>query len=172
MIGRVRQFFRAMTARVSAADRAYVRSVLPREAQSLFFAMHRVDQRHALNVTRTAMTLVDALDSQERMHVDRALLERCALLHDVGRKKGDLDIFGKVACVLLAHYLPAQSKKWAEDGTSHMLDVYYHHPAIGAALLRAIGLTREAELIAHHHESEAPDDSIELRLLRLADEAN
>ncbi len=171
-LGRVRQFVRAMTAHIIEEDRAYVASVLPQNALPLFYAMHRADQRHALNVARTAMELVDALELQERMQVDRALLERSALLHDVGRRKGDLDILGKVLCVLLVHFFPERSRRWAEDGTSAMLHVYYHHPQIGAELLRGIGLFEEADIIERHHEPAKLDDSIELRLLREADEAN
>ena len=171
MIGRIRQFVRAITAHVTAADRAYVASVLPEAALPLFYAMHRADQRHALNVARTARELAKARQAAGKT-VDTAFLERCALLHDVGRRKGDLDIFGKVFCVLAVHFFPARSRRWAEDGTSRMLVVYYHHPRIGAELLRGIGLEREAEVIERHHEAASADDAIELRLLRLADEAN
>ena len=139
----------------------------------LFYAMHRADQRHALNVAQTAMQLADAFEREhEGTHVDRSLLERCALLHDVGRRKGDLNIFGKVFCVLLVHYFPARSQAWANDGTSKMLAVYYHHPQIGAEMLRSLGFMQEADIIARHHSSAAGGEPIELRLLREADEAN
>ena len=168
---RIRQFVRAVTARVSDEERAYVASVLPEKAVPLFYAMHRADQRHALNVARTAMTLADERE-RDGVCVNRKLLERCALLHDVGRRRGDLDIFGKVACVLLVHYFPMRSKQWADDGTSAMLRVSYHHPQIGAELLRGIGLFLEASIIERHHAPAQATDPIELTLLRAADEAN
>ena len=171
MIGRVRQFVRAITAQVTAEDRAYVESVLPEEALPLFYGMHRADQRHALNVARTAMQLVEKFRA-EGTPVDVRLLERCALLHDVGRRKGDLDIFGKVFCVLAVHFFPVRARMWAEDGTSSMLAVYFHHPKIGAKMLRSIGLVEEAAVIEHHHEPASANDAIELQLLRLADDAN
>ena len=171
MIGRIRQFVRAITAQVTAEDQAYVESVLPKKALPLFYGMHRADQRHALNVARTAMELVRQCRA-EGTPVDERLLERCALLHDVGRRKGDLDIFGKVFCVLAVNFFPVRARMWAEDGTSKMLAVYFHHPKIGAALLRDIGLSEEAAIIERHHEVPRVDDSLELRLLRLADEAN
>ena len=93
MLQRIRQFFRAVTARVNTRDDAFVRAHLPAVAQSLFYAMHRVDQCHAIRVAYTAAQLA----ARERAALDRALLLRAALLHDVGRRKGDLDLFGKVA---------------------------------------------------------------------------
>jgi len=170
-LGRMRQFVRAVTAHITERERVYIASVLPRRALPLFYAMHRADQRHALNVTRTAMALADERE-RDGARVNRALLERCALLHDVGRRRGDLDIFGKVACVLLVHVFPARSKRWADNGTSAMLRVYYHHPQIGAELLRGIGLFLEASIIERHHAPAQATDPIELTLLRAADEAN
>ena len=167
-MGRVRQFCRAVTARVTADDRAFVARMLPEKALPLFYAMHRADQRHALNVAHTAAQLAAA----ETHPVDVPFLLRCALLHDVGRQRGDLDILGKVACVLLVHFFPRRARVWAERGQSQWLYIYFHHPAIGAARLRRIGLAREAALIEQHHEAEKADDAIELRLLRAADERN
>ncbi len=175
MMQRVRQFYRAMTADITPADRDFVDKSIPKAAQPLFYAMHPADQYHALHVARTALALAD----MSNLPVDRSMLLRCALLHDVGRQKGDLDIWGKVFTVLMDHFLPALAEKLAKpacrglwDKPGHALYVYYHHAEIGAARLRAIGLTAEAALIARHHLPPAGDDAPELSLLRDADERN
>lgn len=167
MLQRIRQFFRAVTARVNTRDDAFVRAHLPAAAQSLFYAMHRVDQCHAIRVAYTAAQLA----TRERAALDRALLLRAALLHDVGRRKGDLDLFGKVVAVLLTHFFPRRSRAWAAAGC-RLLFVYYEHSAIGARLLERIGMIQEAALVRRHHAAPAATDSRELRLLRAADEAN
>lgn len=179
MIQRVRQFVRAVTARVTQADRDYVARVLPASAypgaQELFYRMHPADQVHALNVARTAEQLATGC----RVAVDMDLLLRAALLHDVGREKGDLDIWGKVFCVLMYHYLPSLARHWQCAAVrypwqriGHALYVYEHHPVLGAGRLRRIGMDAEADIIERHHERPLPEQPVELRLLGEADERN
>lgn len=167
---RVRQFARAMRARVTADDLAFMESYVPERARPLFLAMHEADQRHALNVARTAREMAAGQDA------DLALLTRAALLHDVGRERGMLNVWGKVAAVLLAK-LPLEIKErpeirhfWERPG--FILYVSRHHGELGARKLAALGLTQEAEMARLHHAPEHEDDSEELKLLRRADELN
>ena len=179
MIQRIRQFVRASRAHVSDEERRYVEQHLPSEAQPLFFAMDEIDQCHALNVARTATELANHLPSG--LALDRDLLLRVALLHDAGRRRGDMGIWGKVLAVLAHHFFPQESRAWARERRNsrgfcawlrHVLYVYYHHAAIGAELLRGIGMEREARIVALHHLPQREDDVPELRLLREADERN
>lgn len=179
MLQRIFQFYRAMTAHLTREDRRWIRARLPQRALPLFFAMHRVDQYHALHVAKTALKLLSVLPEEQQAAISQPFLLRCALLHDVGRVKGDLDIWGKVFCVLMMHFLPRLAKKmerrtaehfWQKPG--HALYVYEHHAAIGAAKLRQNHLSAEAEIIAKHHRPRWADDPIELVLLREADERN
>lgn len=174
--GRVRQFARALTERMTAEDWRHVKAILPAAALPLFRAMHPADQCHVLHVARTAEKMAER---EGLSREERTILARCALLHDVGRVKGDLDIMGKVFAVLVMHGLPAVGRRmmrkdaqrlWQKPG--HALYVYRHHPAIGAAKLRAIGLTKEAAIIAQHHEPPSLFDPPVLRLLKAADEEN
>ncbi len=175
MMTRVRQFVRALRARLEERDKLYIAAYLSGREQDLFYAMHVADQYHALQVAYTSERLAEG----SREPLDRKLLIRSALLHDVGRKKGDLDIWGKVLAVLLHKFLPDISRRWAEEKASgfrgragRMMHVYYHHPEIGAEMLRGIGCLREAELAEKHHEPETPADGAELRILRRADGLN
>lgn len=171
MYGRVRQFVRAVTQHMGEADRAFVRANLPAKALPLFYAMHPADQVHACNVAYTSRALAGERGLPEEQ---RAFLIRCALLHDVGRRRGDLDILGKVFAVLMMHYLPRTSGRlmMREGRLGHALYVYRHHPAIGAALLRGIGMEAEAGVIECHHQAASAGDSFVLTLLREADAQN
>ena len=178
MIQRIRQFSLAMRAEITTADHEFIKQTLPPPARDLFYAMHRVDQYHALNVTRSAKKIV-ADRNLTLATEERALLWRCTLLHDVGRRQGDLDVWGKVATVLMRHFLPQLSLKLERDHSDHLwhklgyaLYVQRYHPQIGAQFLRAIGLNQEAAIIIHHHETELPTDSEILKILRAADELN
>ena len=57
MMKRIRQFFHAVFANVSAEDRAFLEEKLNRGQQALFFGMSVPDQCHALRTTHTAITL-------------------------------------------------------------------------------------------------------------------
>ena len=98
ILQRIRQFYYAITGRLSSEDREKITQYLPAEAVSLFDAMHPADQYHAFRVARSAAVLCDIAADPS---IDRDLLIRCALLHDIGRQKGDMDIWGKVFAVLM-----------------------------------------------------------------------
>ena len=164
---RARQFFRAITAKISAEDGRYLTEHLTRDEQNLFFSMSTADQFHCL---RTAYT-IERIVIQDKKGVDKNFLIRCALLHDVGRIKGDMSVMQKVFAVLITSFFPNFAKKLERDG-NRTLYIYKHHAEIGAKKLQKIGLYRESKIVANHHSPPKPNDSRELKLLRLADEEN
>lgn len=170
MIQRIKQFYLAITARIKSDDRKWVQEILTDKAQQLFYAMHPADQYHALNVARTALALWEKQPAG-----DRNLLLRSALLHDVGKMRGDMDVFGKVWAVLLKHFLPGLALKLALNGTGylgHIMYISYNHAQIGAEKLQHIGMVQEAEIIRYHHAQPKENEPPELKLLRAADELN
>ena len=167
VFGRVLQFIRAVTARVSVEDGKYISTHLNAEEQKIFFAMSVADQVHSL---RTAYT-VERLIIEDKRGVDREFLIRCALLHDVGRRNGDLTIKGKIFAVLITSIAPKFAERLELNG-NHALYVYHNHAEIGARRLQKLGLFKEAKIIAKHHAPPKPDDPFELKLLRLADNEN
>ena len=171
MPGRVLQFARAISARVSTEDKAFVEQYLPSELHSLFYALSVPDQCHALRVARNAAAIAE---KEAAGTVEVPLLMRCSLLHDIGRKKGDLGTFWKSFAVLFAAICPRLARCYGDGAGDGMLArkmrVYFHHAEMGAAMLSNIGFSREAEIVRKHHEAPAEDDPPELRILRRADE--
>lgn len=135
--------------------------------------MNLADQRHALNVAYTVGELAAAANPA----VDRQLLIKCALLHDIGKVKGDVSTVDKIIAVLLDNFASDWARKWARQGRGgklanirHAVYIYYHHAARGAAMLTARGASKQlAQLVAGHHDAPANDDCLELTLLRQAD---
>ena len=166
-IGRSLQFVRALTARVSVDDGQYISAHLNAEEQKIFFSMSVADQVHSL---RTAYT-IERLIIEDKRGVNREFLIRCALLHDVGRRAGDLTTMGKVFAVLVTSFAPKFAERLEING-NRSLYVYHHHAQLGAQKLQKIGLFKEAKIIAKHHAPPKPDDPFELKLLRLADNEN
>ena len=164
---RTKQFFRALTAKISADDGKYISTHLDAAEQKLFFAMSIPDQFHSLQVAYT----IERLVIEDKQDVDREFLIRCALLHDCGRVRGDMSIAGKVFTVLITNFFPRLADKLELNG-NRLIYIYRHHAEIGARKLQKINLYKEAKIIARHHSPPKPNDPKELKLLRLADEEN
>lgn len=170
---RVKQVVAALAASVSAADRAFVAATLSPAERDLFFAMNLPDQYHALQVAYTARSMAAG-----RGDVDRGLLLKCALLHDVGKIKGDVSTFDKAAAVVAHRLAPGLAESWGRPGRGgkvdnlrHALHVYFHHPERSVALLAAIGADeRLTAIVARHHQPPLAGEPPELALLRAADE--
>ena len=148
-------------------DHKYISAHLSAQEQKLFFAMDLVDQYHSLRVAYT----IERIAIEGKQGIDREFLIRYALLHDIGRVKGDMSIYGKVFTVLITAFFPKIADSLELKG-NHMIYIYRHHADIGAQKLQKIGLYKEAKIIAKHHSKPSDDDPRELRLLRIADDKN
>lgn len=169
MAGRLYQFYRAVTASITEADRQYVEKFLPPEAQKLFWNMSVADQYHSLHVAYTASEIAK-FDK-----CDFDLLIRSALLHDIGRKKGSMNVWKKSIAVIVAECFPESAKELGKKNNgwlSELMHVYFYHPQIGAEMLETLGMKKEAEIIIRHHDNTISDDEIELKILRIADSEN
>lgn len=171
----VKQFWRGIRARLESPDYKYLVEHLSASERQLFFDMAICDQRHALNVAHTAENLAH----ESGAAIDREFLLRCALLHDVGRLRGDMGLWGKVWAVLANKICAAGAKRMARRGQEnwwdyprHALFVYYHHPWLGARKLIKAGLRREAQIVRRHHAPRDTFSSPILDLLRKADSLN
>lgn len=174
-IQRIRQFIAAVTARIEPRDRVFLRTHLSSEEEKLFWAMGLPEQRHAFNTAYTALKLA----AEQKVFINRDLLIRCALLHDVGKQRGDIRVLDKVFTVLADRFFSATARRWAKQGQGgwmenrrHALYVYYCHPLRGEQKLKQLGLLEVAAVVARHHEAPAENDVPELRLLRKADALN
>lgn len=183
MIKRVRQFWRAIKARLTAEDKVFIDKYLNDEEQKLFFAMRVYDQRHVLNVAYTAQKI---RKQEQYKNVDDNLLMKACLLHDVGRTAEDICLMDKVINVLLGKFAPQKSKIWADRAKilnaykkktfwqkrKYALYIYYHHASLGAEKLNKIGLNNIAEIIRYHHDKIDNKACSELQILCLADSLN
>jgi len=158
---------------VTAVDRTFVAENLTHAERDLFFAMNLPDQYHALQVAYTAGRLAAGRDD-----VDLELLTRCALLHDVGKVKGDVSTFDKAVAVAVHRIALRWAENWGRPGRGgkvanlrHALYVCLHHPERSAALLEeAGGDERLIAIIRRHHLPPATGEPAELTILRAADE--
>jgi len=144
----VRQFGRALTARVRPEERALVARILPAPAAELFFRMPRQDQRHGL----------DMVYALQKRGEDAPELLAAALLHDVA-KAGGVRVWHRVIAVLLLALSPGWLHRLASPDPAswrHPFWLQLHHPQRGAELAAAAGCAAATvELIRHHQEAKA-----------------
>jgi putative nucleotidyltransferase with HDIG domain len=175
MINRVKQVLAAVTAKISAADQSFINSKLTAKEQQLFYGMNLPDQRHALNVAQTILQLAPeaSADQQEFLVV-------CALLHDVGKMKGDVSTLDKIITVLAHSLAPRWAKTWGRlsrggrvANLRHAFYIYFHHAERGAKLLEQIGQDAlVVKIIRRHHDHQVAGEPEALTLLRQADNLN
>jgi putative nucleotidyltransferase with HDIG domain len=175
MISRIKQFLAALTAGISDSDRRFVNGRLSAREQTLFWQMNLPDQYHAVKVAYTALAM-----AENKGDADKAILERSALLHDVGKVKDDVSTADKIITVLAHKFMPQWARQWGRPGRGSRLDnirhafyIYFHHAERSADMLERIGTDRRiVELVRKHHEAPAECDPPELAILRAADNMN
>jgi putative nucleotidyltransferase with HDIG domain len=172
---RVKQFVRACFSHISSADRVFISEYLNSREQELFYGMSVPDQFHCRRVAADILRLAAGCNE-----TDNRLLVRCALLHDVGRRQGDVGTLDKVFAVLLETISSPHARRWARQGRGnrlqnlrHALYVYYHHPQRSVALLHEVDATEELiRIVSAHHQEPVIGESVALQLLRQADDLN
>jgi len=163
VFNRIRQFGRALAARISPDEYDLVEARLTPAQATLFRRMSRCDQRHCLDVFYAL---------SRAGHRDDHLLQ-AALVHDVGKSAARLRIWHRVAVVLLGRFAPgwlrrlaANSQAWSEPFAVHV-----HHAELGASWAAEAGCSPEmVNLIRRHHESRS--DVKPLAALQQADRQN
>ena len=173
MYNRIKQVFAALTANITPADKKYVNEHLIGAEQALFWGMNLPDQRHVLNVAYTAEQL-----AEYEANIDHKLLIKCALLHDVGKVKGDVSTLDKIITVVGHKVFPGWARQWGRLGRGNMIDnlrhafyIYFNHAKRSARMLADIGASpRVVEIVARHHSARAASDPRELLILRKSDD--
>lgn len=170
---RIRQFGHAIFSKMGATEIKYIQSYLTKQEQFLFFAMDRPTQTHCVRVARTCQKLI-----QKDLMVNKNLLIRSALLHDIGKTANAITTFHRVAIVLLSLLSPKLFERIAcqprtRGRLGKALWAHINHPVKGAQLAEAANLPPElVYLIKNHHQPYTSEEPLELTLLRRADQLN
>ena len=144
---RVAQFIRWMRDSVRPIHHTYVRERLSTPALiELFAQMPRADQHHGVSVARTL---------ERRGHHDPDLIT-AALLHDVGKSRAPISVWGRVIVVLGEWLFPEHADRWGRgeaQGLRRPFVVRHRHAAWGAEMVGQAGASHTTtQLIRRHHE--------------------
>ncbi|MEO7117989.1 MAG: hypothetical protein ABIZ34_03340 [Candidatus Limnocylindrales bacterium] len=159
--GKVRQFRRHLTGRVTEAERASLDAWLSPAQTALFDAMPRADRRHGLDVV---------MQLRESGHAGDDDLLLAGLLHDCGKGPG-VGIWHRVAWSLGERYGErVLSLTGRVPGFRTAFERIRVHADLSAEMALAAGCSpRAADLIRYQSE---PVDPVAGEALRLADEAS
>jgi hypothetical protein len=159
---RLAQFFMALSARLTPAERALVAHTLSRSELRLFARMPRYDQRHCLEVYRLL----------RRGGYADPLLLRAALLHDCGKVDDEgrpIPLLYYGLFVVLKRIAPALYAWAARDGRGPLRPFAIHaaHDERSARLAEAAG--SPPELVATLRDYAARRETERTRALSWAD---
>ncbi len=179
VLHRINQFYRACRARIGEADRSFVASYLTEVEQALFFQMEKFDQRHCLDVARAALVMGKARGVGT---LQLPLLVRGALLHDIGKVRGDLTVLARSLITVLQAVAPGWVRLLSAHGEAkqppsfaYACYVHLNHARRGAYMLSCFTAEPKlVQLVLHHHDTSDCVDSLQalLSILRHCDEAN
>jgi len=146
---RVRQFLRALTARIPEEELQQVARVLAPSSLTLFRSMATQDQRHGLDVYTSL---------REAGHTDPDLLA-AALLHDMGKSATRLPAWQRAIMVLLERFAPrllARLGQGEPAGWRRPFVVHAKHPEIGAQWAEEAGCPPLVAVLIRRHEETHP----------------
>ncbi len=163
MIQRVKQFIYAITAKMTAEDKKFVKTYLNEKEQELFFKLKVYEQTHCLRVAKSMITIGGGKNVAEEKEAIRI-----GLLHDIGKIKYPLNPIEKSIIVVLDKLTRGKIK---QVKALKMVKCYYDHPKMSYELLCNLGDYEEEflQVIKRHHEPLPQNEKV--CLLKQCDEA-
>ena len=148
-----------MTAVPDPAGIELAQSILSPALLDIFFEMQPSEIHHSLEITRRLVASGET---------DPDLLA-AALLHDVGKSRSPLDLWGRAIVVVAKRLIPGACRRWgaSEDmrGLKRNFVVAEQHPDWGAEMAAAAGASKlTARLIDRHQEACKPVSKADLEM--------
>lgn len=161
MLYRVKQFFKALWAKVTTDDKKFVNNYLSEDESKLFYSLPVYEQAHSIRVAR------DVLQNSRMSSEKQRVIVRAALLHDIGKLAGGLGIITKSLMVLLDKSMPGFIRHFSK---LKMVDTYYNHPEKAFLFIKDENDYFSFLIKNHHNYSVSRDEG--LILLHEADSRN
>ena len=160
---RVKQFLSYISAKISNEDLKYIESNLNNDEIILFKKLTVCEQKHCINVARDVETIC------HDKKIDYPNIIKIALLHDIGKIKGKMNIIDKSILVILDYLSKGRIKKFNKI---KKINFYYNHGKIGADILKKYRYDKRfLYLIENHHNNNITKDD-ELNIIKFCDNKN
>lgn len=168
MLYRVKQFIWDITSNVKPIDGKLVNNYLNQKEIEVFNKLRHSEKHHSIRVCN------DALDFAEKnnIKINKYKLGKAALLHDVGKVTGSVNVIDKSILVLLDKFSKGAIRKFSNI---KKIDLYYNHPVRGANILKnRLKYDNEFLDVVKNHHLEIPknNENKYLEIIKICDDRN
>ncbi len=161
---RIKQFLWSITANFKSLDEEVIQRYLNVEEQKVFSKLKISEKQHSIRVCKDALKVCNEID------IDKNKIAKIALLHDVGKSNGNLNIIDKSIIVILDKITKGNLKKYSFN---KKVDMYYNHPQESVKILKGIDEYDKEfmEAIEKHHYKYS-GSNIYLKIIKECDDKN
>lgn len=165
---RIKQFYWGIESLFVNDDFELLNKYLNKSELDLFMTLAKSERQHSIRVCNTA---AEYIKCNNVLNIDKYIMCKCALLHDIGKSKIKLNIFYKSMIIILNKITCGKFLKYNRN---KLIINYYNHAQIGVELLQSI---KQEDLdiincIKYHHDENAKNDNKYLKILRICDNCN
>jgi putative nucleotidyltransferase with HDIG domain len=152
-IYRMKQFFKAISAKLTEEDFKIVNNYLSHSEKELFNKLPVYDRKHCINVARDIMEEVDEKQfNKNNREINYSTLVKAALLHDIGKLYKTLNPIDKSILVLLNKATKGKLRNYNGLKKVH---VYYNHGEEGYKILKDKDYDNKfLDIIKNHHNKD------------------
>ncbi|AGK95124.1 HDIG domain-containing metalloprotein [Clostridium pasteurianum] len=158
---RIKQFILYINAKPTEYDLKYIVSKLNDNELILFKNLSMHEQKHCINVAKD----VEKICYNKK--INSSYLIKIALLHDIGKIKGNLNIIDKSILVILDYLSKGKIRKF---NSVKKINIYYNHGKIGADILKKYGYNKRFLYLIENHHNIIDDE--ELDIIKFCDNKN
>lgn len=163
MINRVKQFIRAITAKIDNSDVDFINKYLNESEKALFNQLSTYEKKHSLCVARDILRQVAKQDLEYQMYIVKV-----GLLHDIGKIKYKLNTIDRVILVLLDKFTKGKIK----NINNKKIYIYFFHGEEGYNILKSMGYMESFLNIIRNHHSNRNIENLDMKVLVEADNRN
>ncbi|MFT8314886.1 MAG: HDIG domain-containing metalloprotein [Clostridium sp.] len=158
---RIKQFILYINAKPTKDDFKYIKQNLNNNELMLFKNLSLHEQKHCINVAKD----IEKICYDKK--INSSYLIKIALLHDIGKIKGNLNIIDKSILVILDYLSKGKMRKF--NGVKK-INIYYNHGKIGADILKKYGYDKRFLYLIENHHNKINND--ELEIIKFCDNKN
>ena len=147
---RVKQFYINVTDKMTEKDYYYVTKILNSKELELFMKLSKSEQKHSVRIAKDIENIIDNKEvDDEFILINKNLLIKSALLHDVGKATKRLTIIDKSIIVILNKLTSGKLKNFRK---SKKVQCYYNHSIYGYNILKdMIDDEIILDIVQNHH---------------------